>query len=73
MSCQPVGEVDIARRLGVRQQTVAMWRLRSRKGEMPDPMPGPEWTVSGLPCWNWPTMEEWARRTKRLPGKEASP
>lgn len=59
VACTPVGVAEIAQRLDVRGQTVAMWRYRRL-------MPKPEWTVSGQPCWNWTTIEEWARRTGRL-------
>lgn len=56
----PVGMLEIAQRLGVKQQTVAMWKLRKL-------LPEPTWTVSGNPAWDWPDIEEWARRTRRLP------
>ena len=58
MACQPVGAAEIAERLGVRPQTVAMWKLRGR-------LPAPRWTVHGLPAWNWPDIERWARATGR--------
>lgn len=57
--CEPVGSDDIADRLGVKRQTVAMWRYR---GVLPDP----SWTVSGRPAWNWPDVEKWAKETNRL-------
>lgn len=57
--CEPVGTFDIAERLNVRQQTVAMWKYR---GLMPDP----RWSVSKQPCWNWPDIEKWARDSGRL-------
>lgn len=59
MICDPVGVVDIAERLGVKRQTVAMWNLRGL-------LPPPEWMVSKAPCWNWPDVERWARETGRL-------
>lgn len=58
-ACEPVGAVDIAGRLGVKQQTVAQWKLRGI-------LPPPRWTVSKLPVWDWPDVEEWARATGRL-------
>ena len=58
---EPVGVVDIARRLGVRQQTVAMWRYR---GLLPDP----RWSVSNQPAWDWQDIRRWAESTGRLPG-----
>ena len=57
---EPVGVVDIARRLGVRQQTVAMWRYR---GLLPDP----RWSVSNQPAWDWQDIRRWAESTGRLP------
>jgi hypothetical protein len=57
-SC-PVGAAEVAKRLGVRGQTVHTWRQRKL-------MPPPRWTVSGLPAWDWNEIEEWARRTGRL-------
>ena len=56
--CEPVGMSEIGERLGVRAQTVAMWKLR---GVLPEP----RWQVSGNPAWNWPDIEAWARRTGR--------
>lgn len=57
--CDPVGSEDIATRLGVKRDTVKMWKQRGL-------LPEPRWTVSGRPCWNWPDIEDWARRTRRL-------
>ena len=57
-SC-PVGAAEVADRLGVKPQTVHTWRHRGV-------MPGPRWTVSGQPAWEWREIEEWARRTGRL-------
>src|SRR2546428_6391057 len=55
----PVGAAEIATRLGVKAQTVHTWRQRGL-------LPAPRWTVSGQPAWDWPEVEEWARRTGRL-------
>lgn len=55
----PVGAAEIAKRLGVRAQTVHTWRQRKL-------MPPPRWTVSGQPAWDWSEIEEWARETGRL-------
>lgn len=57
--CDPVGEQEIAERLGVNDSTVHMWRYR-------DLMPEPKWWVSGKPCWNWPDIRKWAKETGRL-------
>ena len=57
--CDPVGAEDIAERMGVKRQTVAMWRYREL-------LPEPRWKVSGLPCWDWPDIEKWAKSTGRL-------
>jgi hypothetical protein len=51
--------LEIATRLGVKPQTVHTWRQRGI-------VPEPRWTVSGQPAWDWPEIEEWARRTGRL-------
>lgn len=59
MTCDPVGSTDIADRLGVQPQTVAMWRYR---GVLPEP----SWFVSGMPVWNWPDVVRWAKETGRL-------
>jgi len=58
--CDPVGVADIAQRLGVKQQTAAVWKKRRL-------LPEPRWTVSGQPAWNWPDIFDWADRTGRLP------
>jgi predicted DNA-binding transcriptional regulator AlpA len=55
----PVGAAEIAKRLGVRAQTVHTWRQRKL-------MPPPRWTVSGQPAWDWSEIEDWARETGRL-------
>ena len=55
----PVGAAEIAFRLGVKAQTVHTWRQRGL-------LPLPRWTVSGQPAWDWPEIEEWAKRTGRL-------
>ena len=55
----PVGTADIAERLGVKQQTVAMWKYRGL-------LPEPRWTVSGLPAWEWSDIEKWAKSTGRI-------
>ena len=55
----PVGVAEIGERLGVRQQTVAQWKLRGV-------LPPPRWTVSRHPAWNWPDIEEWATQRRSL-------
>ena len=55
----PVGAAEIASRLAVKAQTVHTWRQRGV-------LPLPRWTVSGQPAWDWPEIEEWAKRTGRL-------
>jgi hypothetical protein len=57
-SCEPVGAVEIADRLGVKRGTVDQWRQRKL-------MPDPRWSVGGRPAWNWPDVEAWARDTGR--------
>lgn len=55
----PVGAQDVAARLGVKAQTVAAWKERGM-------LPAPQWSVSGMPVWEWATIEEWARSTGRI-------
>jgi hypothetical protein len=55
-----VGPAEVARRLGVQRQTVAVWRMR---GVAPPPLA----TCSGVPVWDWGTLEKWAKATKRWP------
>jgi acetyl-CoA acetyltransferase len=59
VACDPVGASDIAQRLGVQAATVARWKYRGL-------LPEAEWQVSGLPCWNWPVIEKWAKGTGRM-------
>ena len=56
---EPIGIREIAERLGVKRATVDIWRIRKV-------LPDPEWTISGNPAWNWPTIQRWARETGRL-------
>lgn len=60
MTCDPVGTVEIAERLGVSRSAVDAWRMRSLG------FPDPKWTVGGRPAWNWPDVETWATETGRL-------
>lgn len=50
--------MEIADRLGVKQQTVAMWKYRGI-------LPEPQWIVSGMPAWDWKDIERWAKETGR--------
>ncbi len=59
LGVDPVGELEIGQRLGVRAQTVAQWHYRGQ-------LPLPRWTVSGRPAWNWPDIARWARQTGKL-------
>ncbi len=54
-----VGPNEIADMLGVKRQTVYVWRNRRL-------IPEPEWTVSGSPIWQRKTVEKWAKETGRL-------
>lgn len=63
---EPVGSQEIAARLGVRRETVAMWRYRGL-------LPEPKWTVSGNPAWTWRTIEAWARASSRAPKRHRKP
>lgn len=53
----PVGVLEIAQRLGVRDRTVHMWLYR---GIVPDPDYS---SVNGSRAWEWATVLEWAGRT----------
>ena len=55
---EPVGTIEVARRLGVKAATVSQWRYR---GLLPEPV----LVVSHIPLWEWPTIREWARSTGR--------
>lgn len=66
IAADPVGLMEIADRLGVDRKTPVRWRQR---GVFPEP----RWTVSGAPAWNWPDIEEWARKTGRIEGAEPEP
>lgn len=50
---------EIAKRLGVKRQTVNMWRFRGL-------LPEPEWMLNGGPVWKWSTIQRWATETGRL-------
>lgn len=49
---EPVGLQEISQRLGVRRQTVDMWRHRKI-------MPEPRWRVGGRPAWRWIDIYTW--------------
>ena len=62
-SCEPVGALEVAGRLGVRRETVAMWKQR-------DLLPPARWTVSGQDAWDWnEDILPWATATRRLPAE----
>ena len=56
--CDPVGVLEVAERLGVKRQTARMWRFRNL-------LPEPDYTVSGLPAWEWSKVAAWANQTGR--------
>ena len=59
---QLVGASEIAKRLGLSSaQAVHNWRTRHAD------FPGPVATLDMGLVWSWPDVEEWARRTGRLP------
>ena len=58
---EPVGTREIAERLGVTRKAVEAWRVRNLG------FPEPRWTVGGRPAWDWDDVEDWARKTRRLP------
>jgi hypothetical protein len=55
----PVGQLDIARRLGYPRATVVQWLQRGVFDV------APKWTVSDAPVWNWPDVLAWAKETGR--------
>lgn len=56
---EPVGQKEIAARLGVKEETVQKWCTRRI---LPEPEPT---TVGGRPWWRWHVIEQWARDTGR--------
>ncbi len=52
-----VGPSDIAKRLGMRDQTVHAWRQRKI-------LPQPLAVVSTVPIWDWPAIEHWYANRK---------
>jgi hypothetical protein len=57
---QLVSTNEIADRLGVKPETVHMWRYRDLG------FPEPDWQLAIGPVWDWPTVEAWAKQTGRL-------
>ena len=55
-----LGNVEIAALLGVKIQTVHVWRTRGA-------LPPPDYTLSSTPVWFRKTIVEWALSTGRLP------
>jgi predicted GIY-YIG superfamily endonuclease len=56
----PVGALEVAGFLGVKRETVAMWKIRGL-------LPPARWVVSGEDAWDWAEdIEPWARQTGRL-------
>lgn len=49
---QPVGAVEIAKRLGVTRRAVDQWRQRGQFIE-------PKGEVGGRPAWDWPDVAAW--------------
>lgn len=64
-----VGNSEIARRAGVKANTVAIWIIRGRDDGVP--FPPHRYEVAGQPGYWWPDVEDWLRRTGRL--KEPTP
>ena len=59
-TADPVGVIEIAHRLGVRDRTVHMWSYRQI-------LPPPDYdSVNGCRAWEWATMLEWAGRTGHI-------
>lgn len=63
MAGDPVGQEDIAKRLGVTPQAVKLWRMNER--ETLEPFPEVRWTISGRPAWDWgDDILPWLKRNK---------
>lgn len=54
-----VSATELALRLGVKTETVHMWRFRGL-------LPEPDWLLAVGPIWKWVTVERWAKETGRL-------
>jgi hypothetical protein len=67
-ACLPLGAADAAERYGVRPDTIGQRRWRDKYAQTRDPMPDPDWTVSGRPVWCAATLDPWARRALRWDG-----
>lgn len=56
----PVGVMEIAARLGVKDRSVHMWKRRDR-------LPAPDYdAINGGIAWEWATILWWAGETGRL-------
>jgi hypothetical protein len=62
MTCEPVGAIEIADRLGVKPAAVYNWNYKGL-------LPAPDWVVGGRPAWNWSTIRDWAKATGRFTGR----
>jgi hypothetical protein len=61
----PVGAIEIAARLGVKERTVHMWLFREL-------MPEPDFpSVNGTRAWDWNTILRWAGTTGHIHSDEA--
>lgn len=55
-----VGVAELALRLGVRPNTIAVWRSRGQ-------LLPPDLELAMGPVWLWERVEEWARATGKAP------
>lgn len=66
----PIGVDGIAEHLGVTINTVVTWRRRSAKEWVHvEKFPEPAGTLSNRDWWWLPDIQEWAKRTGRLPAE----
>lgn len=64
-NADPVGVLEIAKRLGVRDRTVHMWLYRQI-------VPAPDYeSVNGCRAWEWETVLKWAGETGHVYAPEA--
>jgi hypothetical protein len=62
---EPLGENEIAALLGVKPNTVHVWRVRGQ-----DQFPEPEGYIGRTPWWSRALIIAWAKRTERWTPEE---
>lgn len=72
-----IGIIDVARLLGVKRQTVDLWRVRDRRGRtvaepLPEPLVPNERCTSTCPLWSRSEILAWAKASGRLDGDRSA-